>query len=135
MISEGMSQIPAGLRGNSRIVVTDENAISFLGREDARVLATPWLIGYMEMTARNAVKPFLLDAEDTVGTQVSIRHLAACPLGSEVDFEAEVIRVENRRVEFRVTARDAAGTVGEGTHERAIIDMERFAAKVRSRRS
>jgi predicted thioesterase len=129
-----MQQIRAGLKGNSRIVVTNENAISFLGRDDARVLATPWLIGYMEMTARDAVKPFLLDAEDTVGTQVSVRHLAASPLGAEVQFEAEVIRIMGRRVEFQVRAWDAGGTIGEGTHERAIIDIARFAEKLRERR-
>jgi predicted thioesterase len=75
-----------------------------------------------------------LDAEDTVGTQVSVRHLAASPLGSDVHFEAEVIRVAGRRVEFQVRAWDAGGTIGEGTHERAIIDVARFAEKLRGRK-
>src|SRR5690348_6836615 len=82
--------IPLGLTGSSRFLVTKENAISFLGRDDARVLATPWLIMYMEMTCRDAVKPYLSDAEDTVGTQVNVTHLAACPIGFEAHFEAEV---------------------------------------------
>jgi predicted thioesterase len=130
-----MPQVPIGLKGSSRIVVTNENAISFLGREDARVLGTPWLIAYMEMTARDTVKLCLLDAEDTVGTQVSVRHVSACPIGSEVHFEAEVIRIDGRRVEFRVEARDAAGIIGEGTHERAIIDIERFVQRLKSRKA
>jgi predicted thioesterase len=129
-----MAQIPLGLKGSSRIVVTNENAISFLGRDDARVLATPWLIMYMEMTCRDGVKSFLSDAEDTVGTQVTVAHLAASPIGSEVHFEAEVIRVDGNRVEFRVQAQDAAGLVGEGTHERAIINIERFAERIRKRK-
>ena len=98
-----MLLIPVGLTGTSRFLVTNENAISFLGRDDARVLATPWLIMYMEMTCRDAVKPYLSDAEDTVGTQVNVRHLAACPLGLEACFEAEVIRVNERLIKSKQT--------------------------------
>jgi predicted thioesterase len=128
-----MPQITPGDKGNSAILVTEKNAIKFLGREDARVLATPWMIAQMEMTARDLVKPCLLDAEDTVGTQVNVMHLAASPMGAEVQFEAEVIRVEGRRIEFRVAAWDRAGKVGEGTHERAIINVEKFAERLRQR--
>ena len=129
-----MPQIPLGTKGFSLIQVTDQNAISFLGRDDARVLATPWLIMYLEMTARDAVKPCLLDDEDTVGTQVNVRHLAATPIGAEARFEAEVIRVEGRRVEFRVEAWDATEKIAEGTHERAVIDIGRFAERVQTKR-
>lgn len=129
-----MPPIPIGLQGKSSFVVTNENAISFLGHEGARVLATPWMIMYMEMTCRDAVKPFLSDAQDTVGTQVTVAHLAGSPIGVEAHFEAEVIRVEGRRVTFRVAAWDAAGKIGEGTHERAVIDIARFAERIRERK-
>ena len=66
--------------------MTSDNAISFLGREDARVLATPWLIMYLEMTSRDTVKSYLLDSEDTVGTQVNVEHLAATPIGMTARF-------------------------------------------------
>jgi predicted thioesterase len=129
-----MPAILVGTRGQREVEVTEANAISFLGREDARVLATPWLIAYLEMTARDAVKPCLLDGEDTVGTQVNVRHLAATPMGMKAQFSAEVTAVNGRRVEFRVEAWDAQQKIAEGTHERAIIEIARFAETVRGKR-
>lgn len=129
-----MPDIPIGTIGRSEQAVTEANAISFLGNAGARVLATPWMIAYMEMTARDAVKPLLAPGEDTVGTHVDVRHLAATPIGVAVRFEAEVIRVEGRRVEFRVMAWDNRAKVGEGTHERTLIDIERFAERLKGRR-
>jgi fluoroacetyl-CoA thioesterase len=129
-----MPDIPPGTKGTLEVDVTDANAISFLRADDARVLATPWMIMYMEITARDAVKPYLLDDEDTVGTQVNVRHLAASPIGSRVRFEAEVVRVEGRRVEFRVDAWDEVDKVGEGTHERGIINIRKFAERLERKR-
>jgi fluoroacetyl-CoA thioesterase len=129
-----MAEIALGTKNRFWIEVTDENAIAFLGRDDARVLATPWLISYLEMTSRDAVKPYLSDGEDTVGTQVNVRHLAATPMGSTARFEAEVIGVNGRRIEFRVTAWDETEQIAEGTHERTVIDIERFAARVGKKR-
>jgi predicted thioesterase len=130
-----MPEIPIGTNASSSIEVTTANATSFLGSDDARVLATPWLIAYLEMTARNAVKPHLLDGEDTVGTQVCVRHLAATPIGSTARFEAEVTRIEGRRIEFRVEAWDETERIAEGTHERAVINVRKFANKVKSKLS
>ena len=129
-----MSQIPAGARQELLVSVTSENAISFLENENARVLATPWLIAYMEWAARDAVKPYLLDGQDTVGTHVNIRHLAATPIGMKLRFQAEVIEATERRVSFRVDAWDEKEKIGEGTHERAIIDIARFAQRIRTKR-
>ena len=129
-----MADIPIGSRHSFEVLVTEDNVISFLGREDARVLATPWLIMYLEMTSRNTVKPFLLDSEDTVGTQVNVKHLAATPVGMKARFEAEVIALNGRRVEFRVEAWDDRDKIAEGTHERFIVDIERFARKLDAKR-
>jgi predicted thioesterase len=129
-----MPDIPMGTHHSSEILVTDNNAISFLGREDARVLATPWLIAHLEMTARDAVKPYLLDSEDTVGTQVNVRHLAATPMGMRARFFAEVIAINGRRVEFRVEARDDKDKIAEGTHERFIVDVDQFADRLKAKR-
>jgi predicted thioesterase len=128
-----MPEIPAGAKGSLEVEVTDGNAISFLRLKEARVLATPWMIMYMEMTARDAVKPYLSDAEDTVGTHVNVRHLAATPIGGRVRFDAEVVRVDGRRIEFRVTATEGKEIVGDGTHQRAIIDVQRFAGRVQQK--
>ena len=128
-----MAEIPVGAKSERKISVTNENAIRFLGREDARVLATPWLIAYLEMVARDTVKPHLLDGFDTVGTQVNVRHLAATPLGMEATFAAEVTAVTDRRVTFHVEAWDSQEKIAEGTHERAIVDVDRFARRVQSK--
>ena len=88
------------------------------------------MISQLEFTARNSVLPFLDKGFDTVGARVDVRHLAATPLGMEVTFESEVIGVEDRRLQFRVRAFDEKEMISEGTHERAIVNVERFAARV-----
>jgi len=115
------------------ILVTNENAVSFLGVEGARVLGTPHMIGYLEMTARDSVKPFLDEGYDTVGARVDVRHLAATPIGMHVTFRSEVTGVEERRLFFKVEAFDQKEKIGEGTHERAIINVARFAARLRGK--
>ena len=129
-----MPDIPIGSRHSLEVLVTNDNAISFLGRDDARVLATPWLIMYLEMTSRDTVKPFLLDSEDTVGTQVNVKHLAATPIGMKARFQAEVIALNGRRVDFRVEAWDDRDKIAEGTHERFIVDIEKFARRLNAKR-
>jgi fluoroacetyl-CoA thioesterase len=129
-----MPDIPIGTHHSSEVLVTDSNAISFLGRADARVFATPWLIAHIEMTARDAVKPYLLDSEDTVGTQVNVSHVAATPIGMRARFFAEVIAIKGRRVEFRVQAEDENEKIAEGTHERFIVDVDRFAERLKAKR-
>ncbi len=125
-----MAQIPVGARARLHLLVTGEFAIDFLGNDAARVLATPFLIGHLELAARDAVKEYLEEGFDTVGTHVELRHLAAVPLGMAVTCYAEVTGVEDRRVRFRVWAEDEQEKVAEGTHERFIINVERFAARV-----
>ena len=80
-----------GVKHEEFIAVDDSTAVSFLGHAGARVLGTPWMILWMERTSRDAVKPFLPDGWDTVGTTVNIRHLSAAPMGARVTFRAEVI--------------------------------------------
>jgi predicted thioesterase len=92
------------------------------------------MIMYMEMTCRDLVKPLLDLGHDTVGTEVNVRHLAASPIGFEVTFRAAVTGVDGRRVTFRVEARDRQHVIGEGTHERAIVDIEKFAERLRGKR-
>jgi fluoroacetyl-CoA thioesterase len=122
--------VPIGTKHEEKTLVTSENAIDFLGMENARVLSTPHLIGYLEMTARNSVKPLLDAGYDTVGTQVTVSHLAATPMGMSVIFRSEVISAGDRRVTFKVEAFDEKEKVGEGTHERAIVNVARFATRL-----
>lgn len=126
--------IPIGHAGEYKTIVTTDLAVDFLGREDARVLGTPFLILLLERTARNSIKPLLPAGEDSVGTVVNIRHLAATPLGARVVFRSRVTAVEGRRVTFHVAAYDAGELLAEGTHERFVIDVERFARSLQKKR-
>jgi predicted thioesterase len=129
-----MANIPIGTKGEQQILVTTENAINFLGLEGARVLSTPHMIGFMERTCRDTVKALLDDGYDTVGTHVNIAHLAAAPLGMTARFIAEIIGVNGNRVQFRVEAWDEKEKIGEGTHERAIINVAKFATKLAAKK-
>lgn len=124
-----------GTTAEQRLLVTPEVTIDFLGTEEARVLGTPWMIAYMEMTARNAIKPLLDDNEDSVGTVVNVNHLAATPVGLSVRFQACVTSVEGRRVRFDVEAWDEKEKVGEGTHERFVISVPKFVARLAMKRT
>lgn len=129
-----MANIPIGTSREETLLVTSEVAISFLGNEGARVLSTPHMIGYMERTCRNTVLPFLEPGDDTVGTHVNVAHLAAAPMGATVTFRAEVTKVSLKRVEFRVEAHDETEKIGEGTHERAIINIAKFASRMAAKK-
>jgi len=125
-----MANIPVGTKGERQVLVTNEVAISFMGAEGARVLATPAMILHMERTCRETVLPLLDPGYDTVGTHVNVSHLAATPMGMMVTFSCEVIGVSDRRIQFRVEARDEKDKIGEGTHERAIVNVAKFATKM-----
>lgn len=129
-----MKAIPAGATGHYHLLVTPEVAIDFLGDEAARVLSTPHLIAHMEWAARNALLPYLDEGEDSVGTTVDIRHLAATPVGMAVEFTSTVVEVSDRRVKFRVEARDERELVGEGLHERFVVNVAKFAARLATKR-
>jgi predicted thioesterase len=125
-----MHNIAIGTKAEKRVLVTAENAISFLGAEGPRVLATPNMIGLMERACRDTVLPQLETGYDTVGTHVNVFHLAAAPIGATVNITAEITEVVERRVEFRVEAWDEKEKIGEGTHQRAIINVAKFAARM-----
>src|SRR5437763_5153823 len=118
-----MPEIPIGASREEKILVTSDVAIDFLGMEGTRVLSTPHMIGFMERTCRNLVLQFLDAGHDTVGTHVDVYHLAAAPMGMNVTFRAQIQNVNERRVNFKVEAFDEKEKVGEGTHERAIINI------------
>ncbi len=129
-----MPHIPIGTKGEFQTRVSSEIAITFLGNDRARVLSTPQMIGLMERTCRDTVLPLLDSGFDTVGTHVDVYHRAAAPLGAAVKFTAEVISVDGRRIRFRVEALSGQETVGEGTHERTVINVEKFAARQAEKR-
>ena len=128
-----MAKVQVGTTREERLLVTGEVAVDFLGMEEARVLGTPYMIAFMEITARNSVKNLLDPGQDTVGTLVNVKHLEATPIGMQVTFRSEVIDVDDRRILFKVEAFDEKEKIGEGTHERFVIDVARFASRVQAK--
>jgi fluoroacetyl-CoA thioesterase len=125
-----MASIPLGTKGEHRTTVTPDLAIHFLGLESGRVLSTPAMIMELEMASRNSIFPLLDAGFDSVGTEVNIRHLAATPLGMQVTFLSEVTQTEGPVVRFKVEAFDEKEKIAEGTHERFIVNVERFAKRL-----
>ncbi|TMH59996.1 MAG: thioesterase [Betaproteobacteria bacterium] len=131
-----MQSIPLGAQGSFNLLVTpDHLANRFKDATLPPVLATPVMIMVMENAALNAIKPFLGAGESALGTHVDVRHLAATPAGRRVTGEAEVTRVDGRRIEFTIRARDGGEEIGVGTHERMVIDLAKFSERMRSKSS
>ena len=128
-----MAKIPQGASREEKQVVTEDVAINFLGADGARVLSTPNMILGLERASRNLVLPLLDPGYDTVGTHVDVYHLAATPIGMTVTFHSEVISVDDRRVNFKVEAFDEKEKIAEGTHQRFIVNVARFAERVREK--
>ena len=124
-----MAKVPIGTSGEYKTRVTRDITINFMGVEDARVLSTPEMIRLMERTCRDAVLPLLDPGHDTVGTHVNVYHLASAPMGASVTFSAEVTDVQERRIQFRVEAATEREKIGDGTHERTIVNVAKFAAR------
>jgi predicted thioesterase len=121
-----------GLQYVAEKVVTAEDTASKYGSGLVAVFATPAMVGLMENAAMNAVQPHLPQGCGTVGTAVCITHVRATPVGMKVWSAATLVRVEGRRLQFEVTARDEQGEIGRGTHERCVVDMVRFTKKIES---
>jgi predicted thioesterase len=122
-----MRQIPLGARGTATLRVQPEHlANRFKDAILPQVLATPVMILIMENAALNAIRRFLEAGESAVGTAVDVKHLAATPVGHEVHATAEVVGVEGRRVDFKVSASDGEEEIGKGTHQRIVIDLRSF---------
>ena len=122
-----MRPIPVGAKGSFALRVQPEHLASrFKDPMLPNVLATPVMILAMENAALDAIRGFLDPGESAVGTAVDVQHLAATPAGHEIRAEAEVTKVEGRRVEFTVSARDETEEIGRGTHQRMVVDVARM---------
>lgn len=124
-----------GLKGKQEQVVSDELTAAHVGSGLAPVFATPMMVALMEQTCAESVTPFLQEGESTVGTHIDISHCSATPVGLKVWCESELIEVDRRRLTFAVKAYDEAGLIGEGRHERFVIDNAKFMAKVNGKKS
>ncbi len=123
-----------GMVGETTYVVTEADTAAVYGSGLAPVLSTPRMIALMENTAYEMVRPHLPEGESTVGVRICVRHLAPTPVGMEVRVRAELVAMEPPRLYFRVTAWDGVEKIGEGEHERFIINWDRFMRRVEGKR-
>jgi fluoroacetyl-CoA thioesterase len=126
-----MKPIPLGTEGSFSLLVAPQHlANQFKDKILPPVLATPVMIMMMENAALNAIRPFLELGESAVGTMINIRHLAATPVGHLAHAEATVTKVAGRLIEFTVSARDETEEIGNGTHERVVVDVKRLGQRL-----
>ena len=129
------SQLKPGLKGSAQILVGEEQTAPRVGSGRVRVLATPVMINMMEAAALDAIESLLPSGHQSLGTHLDVGHYAATPVGMGLRASAVVTRVEGRTVEFRVEAFDDKERVGDGTHTRVVVNVERFDLRVQRKLS
>ncbi|MGH6682989.1 MAG: thioesterase family protein [Pseudolabrys sp.] len=130
-----MRPIPVGAKGTYTLRVMPAHlANQFKDAALPQVFATPMMVTAMENAALNAVRQYLDAGESAVGTGVNISHVAATPVGHQVTATAEVTKVEGRHIEFNVSARDEIEEIGNGTHERMVVDMARLDKRLKAKK-
>ena len=126
--------IEIGIKGHLEQVVTPDMSAARVGSGLVDVFATPMMIALIEKTCNDSVLPLLTEGEGTVGTHLDVSHLSATPIGMRVWCDSELVEIDRRRLVFSVKAYDECGLIGEGTHERFVIDTAKFTAKVEGKR-
>ena len=122
-----------GLKGTAELVVGEEHTAPKVGSGRVHVLATPVMINLIEAAALAAVEHLLPSGQQSLGTLLNVSHTAATPVGMRVSAEAELIKIEGRLLTFRVRAADAVEPIGEGTHQRVVVTLERFDQRVQKK--
>ncbi len=126
--------LEVGLKNRIDIEVKEENTAKAVGSGTLEVFATPQMINLMEKCACFGLEPYMEPGKTTVGTMLNVSHVSATPVGLKVWCESELTAIDGRRLAFKVTAYDEKGIIGEGTHERCIIDAQRFMQKTDGKR-
>src|ERR1700761_9787778 len=129
-VSSVLSRITPGMTGTAEIVVGPEQTAPFVGSGRIAVLATPVMINVIEAAALAAIEHELPAGHQSLGIHLDVSHTAATPIGLRVTARAEVVRLEGRTVTFRVEARDQFEVIGGGTHQRVVVSVDRFDARV-----
>lgn len=126
-------EITVGMKGEVSTLVEREDTAHEVGSGSLLVYATPCMVALMEGAACEAIAPAMKEEKTSVGTELSIRHISATPVGLEVRAEAEVTEVNGNTITFLVTAYDEAGKIGEGIHKRAVVTTQKFLDKTYSK--
>lgn len=124
-----------GVKGEKTITVTAQMLANNVGSGLVAVFATPMMIAFMEGTAAESVASMLDEGQTTVGAMIQTSHISATPEGMQVRFETELTEISpnGRALTFKIAAYDEAGLIGEGTHQRAIVNRERFEQKTQQK--
>lgn len=128
-----MESIEAGLEGRADLTVGEQHTAPSIGSGAIHVLGTPVMINLMEAAALNAVERLLPAGHQSLGIHLDVSHVAATPVGMKVHATARVTAVDGNRVSFHVEAHDESDLIGEGTHERVVVNVERFDKRVRKK--
>jgi predicted thioesterase len=128
-----LSPLRTGLTGAAELVVGEEHTAPFVGSGRVRVLATPVMINLMEAAALDAVERLLPVGHQSLGIRLDVRHYAATPVGMRVRVSAELVKVDGRTLDFRVEARDEKEAIGDGLHQRVVVNVARFDARVQKK--
>jgi predicted thioesterase len=126
-------ELKPGLTGAAEIVVGTRDTAPHVGSGKIGVLATPVMVNLMEAAALQAAERYMPAGFQTVGTHLDVRHFAATPVGMTVKARAELVSIEGRTLKFRLWASDDREAIGEGVHERLIINVERFDARMQKK--
>lgn len=124
-----MKDIPVGMKGAYEVDVTVENTASRVRSGGVPTFSTPSMVAGMECCCSNSMLPYLDEGQGSVGMSIQVKHMASTPIGMHVRFESELIERDRRRLVFRVKAFDEIEQVGEGIHERFVIDTDKFLGK------
>lgn len=124
---------PTGARGVAELVVSPEHTAPHVGSGKIAVLATPVMVNLMEAAALAAVEAHLPQGYQTLGIRLDVSHIAATPVGMQVRARAELTQVEGRQLSFRVVAEDEVEIIGEGSHERVVVNVGRFDRRVQEK--
>jgi fluoroacetyl-CoA thioesterase len=128
-----LSQLRPGLTGAAEVVVGNEHTAPFVGSGRVRVLATPVMINLMEAAALDAVEKLLPAGHQSLGIRLDVRHYAATPVGMRVRVSAELVKIDGRTLDFRVEARDEKEPIGDGLHQRVVVNVARFDERVQAK--
>ena len=135
-MKEGLT---AGLEHTLKFTVTREKTVPHLYpesdsfREMPEVFATGFMVGFMEWACMEALKPFLEEGERTVGTMINVTHEAATPIGMQVSATVRCVEVDGKRTVWKIVARDEVDVIGQGTHERYLINSEKFIQRLKAK--
>ena len=131
-----MAELARGLTHSETLIVTDDLTVPAVSPALAQfadmppVFATAFMVGFIEATCIALLRPYLADGQHSVGTSIDVSHTAATPVGVKVTASVELVEVDDRRLRFRVSASDEAGPIGDGMHDRYIIDVAKFMDRV-----